>query len=134
MDYVIDASAWLRYVLQDGPACQEIADAVMPTSPRTSQMHAPQHLAAEVAHVLHRLRVAGRLTSRQAGEHLDRMLALPIRYHPIPELASSAFRLAWEHRLSVYDALYLVLAIGTRARLLTVDDDLARAARTEKCA
>jgi predicted nucleic acid-binding protein len=134
MDYVIDASAWLRYVLQDGPAYDEVADAFLPRHDITSRVHAPQHLVAEVAHVLHRLRVTGRLTSAQAAEHLERLLSLPIRYHPLPDMAAAAFRLAWEHRLSVYDSLYLVLSMGTRSRLLTVDDDLARAARAEGCA
>jgi len=78
--------------------------------------------------------VGGSLTSVLAAEHLDRMLALPIQYHPVPELTEAASHLAWEHRLSVDDALYLTVAIGCGARLLTADDDLAHAARLEGCA
>ena len=52
----------------------------------------------------------------------------------VPELTEAASHLAWEHRLSVDDALYLTVAIGCGARLLTADDDLAHAARLEGCA
>ena len=134
MDYVIDASAWLRYVLQDGPICDGMERAILEAQTGANRLHAPQLFAAEVAHVLHRLRLAGRLTSGLSGEHLDYLLALPIQYHAVPALAVIASRLAWEHRLSVYDALYLTVAIGCHARLLTADEDLARAARTEGCA
>ena len=133
MDYVIDASAWLRHALQDGPAGEDLANALV--APELSlHLHAPHILAAEVAHALHRLRGTGRLTTREASEHLESMLALSIHYHSVPELTPAAFRLARQHRLSVYDALYLALAMGMHARLLTVDDDLARAARAEGCA
>ena len=44
---------------------------------------------------------------------------------------SDAIDLAARHRLTVYDALYLQLAIDTDATLATMDADLARAARDE---
>ena len=134
MKYVLDASAWLRCALKDGPAYEAAASAILHAPDLTDELHAPQHWTAEVGHVLHRSRLTGRLTSREAMYLLERMLSLPVQYHSIPALTPAAFQLAWKHRLSVYDALYLALAIGTRSRLLTVDDDLAHAARLEGCA
>ena len=134
MNAVIDASAWLRYVLQDGPACETVDLALQSCRGGLIGLHAPHHFAAEVAHVLHRLRLTGRLTSSQAACQLDCMLLMPICYHPVPDLAPAASELAWTHRLSVYDALYLAVAIGCGARLLTADDALARAASREGCA
>lgn len=44
---------------------------------------------------------------------------------------ADAVDLAAKHRLTVYDALYLQLALDTDATLATRDSDLARAARGE---
>jgi predicted nucleic acid-binding protein len=134
MIYVMDASAWLRYALKDGPACEDVEAALASAANSTTTICAPQHLAAEVAHVLHRLRRQGSLTLSQSKTHLDTFLACPIQYRSVPALTVIAFQLAWQHRLSVYDALYLSLAMGLQARLLTVDEDLIAAARVEHCA
>ena len=134
MIYVIDASAWLRYALQDGPVREDVAVVLASAASDAATVCAPQHLAAEVAHVLHRHRRRGYLTLTEAKAQLDAFLAAPIQYQSIPELTIVAFQLAWQHRLSVYDALYLSLAMGLQAHLLTTDGDLLNAARLEGCA
>ncbi len=46
---------------------------------------------------------------------------------------ASEINLARRHRLSVYDAVYLALAISERTPLATLDRDLIAAARSEGC-
>ena len=131
--YVIDASAWLRLALLE----QEHADvltAVQEQNAGIAMLHAPELFVAEIAHVVHRRRRAGELTGAEAGALIDWTLGLGLSLCSLPPLTGVAMRLAWEHRLSVYDALYLSLAIGCGAKLLTADDELARAARLEGCA
>jgi predicted nucleic acid-binding protein len=49
---------------------------------------------------------------------------------PSSDLAAQAFRLATSHDQSVYDCLYLALALAIEAPLVTADQQLARAARS----
>lgn len=56
---------------------------------------------------------------------------LPIRVDRSPE-ESQVLRLARSHRLSVYDAAYLELALREQSPLATLDKELAGAARSER--
>jgi predicted nucleic acid-binding protein len=49
---------------------------------------------------------------------------------PSADLATRAFQLATALDLSLYDCLYLALALAIEARLVTADRQLARAARS----
>ena len=53
---------------------------------------------------------------------------LPLRFDSQPD-SNTTLQLAREHRLSVYDAVYLELAIRRRLPLLTFDAELAEAAK-----
>jgi predicted nucleic acid-binding protein len=131
--YVIDASAWLRaaFLEQEHP---EVLDALREQVAGVAVLRVPELFVAEVAHVIHRRRRSGACTGAEAKALLDWTFSIPLTQSPLKPLVGAAMRLAWEHRLSVYDALYLALAIGCGAHLLTADEDLARAARREGCA
>ena len=57
--------------------------------------------------------------------------ALPIEIEPVSTFRvwGATLRLAGEHGLSVYDAMYLELAVRMRLPLATLDKALAAAAR-----
>jgi predicted nucleic acid-binding protein len=131
--YVMDASAWLRMALleQEQP---EVLTALRERETGTAIVQVPELFVAEVANVIQKRRRKGELTGAEATALLGWTLDLELPLCSLAPLAGAAMRLAWEHRLSVYDAMYLALAIGCGARLLTADDDLARAARLEGCA
>jgi predicted nucleic acid-binding protein len=67
----------------------------------------------------------------QTAEILAQLEALPVRYDWEPE-SGAVLALAREHRLTVYDAAYLELALRADAPLATLDRQLARAARAAK--
>jgi predicted nucleic acid-binding protein len=70
-----------------------------------------------------------RITADQAAELLDLLGSLPVRTDPETErLRGSVYRLATAHGLTVYDAVYLDLAIRRGAELATRDKALRRAA------
>ena len=89
----------------------------------------PSHFPAEVANAL--LRSVG-LAAVDAATRLERLSAagLETADRGWPGILG-AVDLAERHRLSVYDALYLDLAIDVNAELATLDRALARAARFE---
>lgn len=90
---------------------------------------APAHFWSELANAL--LRGVG-MPAGEVMRRLERLAASGI------EVADRGLRglmeaveLAQRHRLSVYDALYLQLAIDSAAEFATLDRDLAQAARAE---
>ena len=89
----------------------------------------PPHFSAEVANAL--LRSVG-LPAVDAAARLERLSAvgLELADRGWPGLIG-AVELAERHRLTVYDALYLDLALDVDAELATLDRDLATAARSE---
>jgi predicted nucleic acid-binding protein len=133
MNYVIDASAWLRVVLLEQQDQPDVLLALREAKDGLAILRVPEIFVAEVAHVVQRRRRAGSLTGAEADALVGWTLELDVSLCPLKPLVDPAMRLAWQHRLSVYDAFYLALATACGARLLTADDDLARAARLEGC-
>lgn len=72
----------------------------------------------------------GRMTEAQVSSFLGRLARLPIRIDRSPESAD-VLRLARAHRLSVYDAAYLELAVRRAEPLATLDRKLAAAAAAQ---
>ena len=72
----------------------------------------------------------GRLTAADTTAALTEVEALGIRLDHSPDSAST-LRLARTHGLTVYDALYLELAIREGRSLATLDRKLETAAKTE---
>jgi predicted nucleic acid-binding protein len=79
----------------------------------------------EVASVLRRAALAGRLDDRRAGQALADLDALPLRRAPHVPLLPRIWEL---HRnVTVYDAAYIALAEALDVPLVTSDQRLGRA-------
>lgn len=116
---VIDASAALSALLNDGPARRTLA---------TEQLHAPHLIDPEMASGLRR-RVAARQVTPQAGwTALHTWQRMGVTRHPTVFLLGRV----WELRdnLSAYDASYVSLAELLGCALLTADARLTRAPGT----
>jgi predicted nucleic acid-binding protein len=86
---------------------------------------APALLAIEVANIIRRFELAGKVSSDQASQAHDDFVALVIEYWPYELLLPRAWEL--RHNLSSYDASYVSLAEFTQASLVTLDRRVARA-------
>jgi predicted nucleic acid-binding protein len=90
---------------------------------------APPHFPAEVANALLR---SVKLPAAEVALQLDRLFRSGIdAVRPEQPALLEAVSLADQHRLTVYDALYLQLALDLDAELATLDGDLIAAARAE---
>lgn len=118
---VVDASAVLELLL-DGPAREVIATRFC--EPGVS-LHAPHLLDVEVASVLRQHARSGGLSDQRAAEVLSDFLDLSITRYPHDLLLPRVWTL--RHTVSAYDAMYVALAEGLDAPLLTRDRKLARA-------
>ncbi|MBC8130473.1 MAG: type II toxin-antitoxin system VapC family toxin [Rhizobiaceae bacterium] len=75
----------------------------------------------------------GRLVTEQSDRALDILKRLPIQIDRTPG-ANLILSLSRRHRLTVYDAAYLDLAVRQSVPLATLDDALSTAARKEDVA
>ena len=113
---VVDASAALAALLNDGPARHAVG---------AEQLHVPHLVDLEVASALRR-RVAAQLLGAEAGwTALDGWRRLGMTRYAVHALLDRV----WELRdnLSAYDASYVALAELLGCSLLTADGRLGRA-------
>jgi predicted nucleic acid-binding protein len=77
----------------------------------------------------------GRITAERCMELLELLDGLPIEtVDEADRIRGPVLRLARDHRLTAYDAIYLDLALQSGLPIATRDDDLRRAARAERVA
>jgi predicted nucleic acid-binding protein len=113
---VIDASAALSGLLNDGPARRTLAG---------ERLHTPHLADSEVASGLRRRVAAQQLTADNGWTALDHWRRLGMTRYPTFALLDRV----WELRdhLSAYDASYVALAEALNCGLLTADVRLSHA-------
>ena len=127
---VLDASAIVRSVVSAQP---DATSWLRQAAKREVLAVAPDHLHAEIGNALRRLVRGGLLEFEAANDRLSYALDLPIKLFPARLLAPQALTLSVARGISVYDALYLALALGYGAPLVTADRRLAAAAGAAAC-
>ncbi|HUO16580.1 MAG TPA: type II toxin-antitoxin system VapC family toxin [Verrucomicrobiae bacterium] len=118
---VLDASAAIDWLLQT-PAGKRIE---MRIYSRKETLHAPHILDLEVTQVLRRLVQQGVLTGHRADAAVRDLVDLRVTRYPHLFLLPRIWQL--RHKLSVYDAAYVVLAEKLGAALVTRDSRLLSA-------
>jgi predicted nucleic acid-binding protein len=114
---VVDASAALSALLNDGPARRALA---------AEQLHAPHLVDSEVASGLRRAVAGDRLTSELGWAALDTWRRLAVTRYAVHTLLDRVWQL--RDNLSASDAGYVALAELLDCALLTADGRLSRAA------
>jgi predicted nucleic acid-binding protein len=127
--FVLDASVAGAWLLEDED--DPIANAAM-SRLATECALVPQLWHLEVRNTLVVAERRGRVGAAALDAGLRRVGELPIRTDSEPDLGT-ALALARRRRLTIYDALYLELALRADAPLATVDRALANAAMAEEC-
>ena len=117
---VLDASVVVDLLLDLAPHANRVGDIVL----TQRQLYAPHLLDAEVGQVMRRLMLSGKIRPSRADQALSDLADLPVQRYPHGPFMKRA--LALSHHVTVYDALYLVLAEATGATLVTRDKALAR--------
>jgi len=129
--FVVDSSSVLALLLPDeknGPdaaALRKLIDA-------QTVLLAPAHWQTEVANGLLMAERRRRISQMEVGELLDIALSMNVEIDSEPETNTvrEAVGLGRQHRLTVYDAAYLELAMRRGTKLATFDTDLRKAATT----
>jgi len=116
---VVDASAVLELLLNT-PAGRAVGERLLDPG---ESLHAPHLLDVEVLQVLRRYRRSGAFDDRRGREAIGDLMDLPLTRYPHQMFVERA----WELRdsLTAYDAIYVALAEGLAAPLVTRDRRLA---------
>jgi predicted nucleic acid-binding protein len=130
MPFVLDASAVLDWAFEGN--LQRTASAAYRRLV-ADEARVPSLWWFEIRNVLIVNERRGRLTVADTAEFLLGLSRLPIAADRDPD-ERAILALARRHRLTVYDAAYLELALRENIPLATLDAALARAARAEKVA
>ena len=127
MSFVLDASIGVAWLLDDEDEPRAEAPLAR-LGVETAWVPVIWHV--EVHNALLGAERRRRLRPEEVDARLHQIGGLPLRTDSSPNL-EAAFTLARTHRLSVYDALYLELALRANAPLATLDNALVAAAQAE---
>ncbi|MBX3330541.1 MAG: type II toxin-antitoxin system VapC family toxin [Nitrospira sp.] len=116
MAYIIDASVILKWFIPE-----EHSERALRLKDSDARLHAPVFLTLEVGNVLSKKRRRGELTAQDAEDIWRAFRRAPIRRHADETLVLAAFDLAHHTRQSLYDSLYLALAMQLNLTFLTAD-------------
>jgi predicted nucleic acid-binding protein len=119
---VIDASVVVKLYFEE-----EHSKAAEQCVARAGQLLAPDLLWAETANVIWKRHRRGDLAADAAIEIAEQVLAMPVTIHPSSGLIPDALDLAVRLDRTVYDCMYLALAVRTKAVLVTADKRLVNA-------
>lgn len=127
--FVIDASATLPWCFAD--EATEATNAVLTHLRTGDEAIVPAHWPLEVANALLIAVRRKRISPEDAHQFLVDLEFLPIRVDTITKnlVRERVFLVAEQYGLTVYDAAYLELAMRESASLMTLDNDLRKAAR-----
>jgi predicted nucleic acid-binding protein len=91
------------------------------------ELLAPDLLVPECGNVVWKKVSRGELRIQEGRDVLAALAASPVRLVASGDLVEAALEIATAFRRSVYDALYVALAVARGCVLATADDQLARA-------
>lgn len=120
--FVVDASVVGAAIFQE-----ELCDAASSVLTSGGDLLAPDLIHVELANVIWKRHRRGQIDEEQAGHLVGDVLDLPLRITASVGLVDSALRLALRTGRTVYDCLYLALAVQTSTVMLTCDQRLVNA-------
>jgi predicted nucleic acid-binding protein len=123
--FVVDASVGLKWFVPE----THDADARRLQNP-AHELHVPTLFDVEIGNILWKKVRNGELTRAEADTILAQLPVLPLKRHESLPLLPEAFDIADRNQRSVYDCLYLALAVDLRGRMVTADQKFFNALAT----
>ncbi|HLQ24703.1 MAG TPA: type II toxin-antitoxin system VapC family toxin [Acidiferrobacterales bacterium] len=114
--YVVDASVAIKWFVPEVHA-----EAAARLLEGDNQLLAPDLLFPEFGNILWKKARLGEIRVSEAREILRALEAVPLQVHTTQPLIESAFEIAYGLERSVYDSVYLSLAVINECRMITAD-------------
>jgi len=121
---VLDTSALIRFYVPDGPVPEGLESQIESAWRSESVLLVPELALAESGQVLLKKEQVGFLSSEEGDEIMSAILELPIEVVGHHNIILDALILARKYRLTVYDSIFLMLALKHNAELITTDQQL----------
>jgi predicted nucleic acid-binding protein len=120
--FVMDANAGIKWFVAEihSDAAQRLQDPA-------HELHLPTFFDVEVANIVWKKLRRGELTRTEADFIIGNLPLLRVSRHPEGPLLPVAFDLADRLQRTVYDCLYLALAIQVGGAMVTADDRFVNA-------
>jgi predicted nucleic acid-binding protein len=119
---VVDSSVALKWFVPE-----VLADRAERLLDGSYELLAPDLLIPECGNVIWKKVARGELRIQEGRDILAALRTTPLRIVASTHLVEAALEIAHAFRRSVYDALYVALAVARGGVLATADDHLARA-------
>ncbi len=126
MIYVVDASVGVKWFIEEEYS-KEADDLLADFANGYVDLIAPKLFIIEFCNAIRKYVVRGHLKAMLAGGYVEKMCEVPISYVEIDwNLVKKAYRKAVELGITVYDALYVVIANEKNGAIITADNKLYR--------
>ena len=117
--YVVDASVAVKWYVPEIHA-----DRAATLLGDDHELHIPDLFLAEFGNILWKKVVRGELTDSEAKSIVQSLWAVPLRRHSSEPLLEAAVETALLTSRTVYDSLYVTLAVSLNCLLVTADEHL----------
>jgi predicted nucleic acid-binding protein len=94
------------------------------------RLAAPDLIHAEFGNIVWKLHARGVLDTKEASDMIEHFLSMPLEIHDSTYLLAPALQIAIATKRTVYDSLYLALAVELGATVVTADERWVNALET----
>jgi predicted nucleic acid-binding protein len=120
--YVVDANVVTKWFVPE-----RLSAEALQLLDGTHELATPDLVWSEVGNVLWKKTRAAELTRKEAARIVHALDRCPLTVFPSRVLLEAALEIALQTKRSVYDSLYLALAVALECRVATADERLAHA-------
>jgi predicted nucleic acid-binding protein len=126
---VVDASVVAKWFV-----AEEQAELALQLLASPLQLLSPDLIWAEVGNVIWKRVRRSQISPAEAQTIFDDLLRMPVETTPSQTLLADAFEISVDTNQTVYDSLYLALAVRKGCKMVTADDKLSRSLTGAKMA
>jgi predicted nucleic acid-binding protein len=128
-DFVLDASVAAKWFLpaKDEPLTDEALALFVRFAQGELRFVVPDLFWVELASAFWKAIRLGRFSQASAEQAIADLMGRDLPAYPTAPLLNQAFHIATTHGRSVYDSVYVALAVQTKQDLITADERLAKA-------
>jgi predicted nucleic acid-binding protein len=94
------------------------------------RLAAPDLIHAEFGNIVWKLHARGTLDTEEASDMIEHFLSMPLEIHDSTYLLAPALQIAIATKRTVYDSLYLALAVELGGTVITADERWVNALET----
>lgn len=120
--FVVDSSVGMKWFVPEVHS----ADAQRLQDP-AHELHVPTFFDVEMGNILWKKLQRGELTRDETDDIRNQLPGLPVTRHAAAPLMTAAFDIAVQTQRTVYDCLYLALAVQLGGQMVTADQRLSNA-------